>query len=113
MYLGGGGYTVKNVSRCWAYETSIAIGQELSNDLPYNDFFEYFYPDYKLHIEPQSDLENKNSLLDIHKHIVRVFEQLRNIQAAPSVPLVKIPPPFPDYIYAKKDNETENESKSP
>ena len=26
MYLGGGGYTLKNVSRVWTYETSI-IGQ--------------------------------------------------------------------------------------
>lgn len=26
IIMGGGGYTVQNVSRCWAYETSIALG---------------------------------------------------------------------------------------
>jgi histone deacetylase 1/2 len=26
ILLGGGGYTVTNVSRCWAYETSLALG---------------------------------------------------------------------------------------
>ena len=27
MLLGGGGYTVNNVSRLWLYETSICLGQ--------------------------------------------------------------------------------------
>jgi hypothetical protein len=25
MVLGGGGYTVRNVARCWTYETSICV----------------------------------------------------------------------------------------
>ena len=29
-------------------------------DLPYNDYLEYYGPDYKLHIEP-SNMENLNS----------------------------------------------------
>ena len=27
----GGGYTLRNVPRCWAYETRIAVGEELTN----------------------------------------------------------------------------------
>ena len=27
--LGGGGYTMRNVSRAWAYETGVATGVEL------------------------------------------------------------------------------------
>ena len=27
MVLGGGGYTVRNVARCWTYETSICVDQ--------------------------------------------------------------------------------------
>ena len=27
----GGGYTLRNVPRCWAYETSIACGVEVPN----------------------------------------------------------------------------------
>ena len=29
LMLGGGGYTVKSVSRTWAYETGLAAGVEL------------------------------------------------------------------------------------
>ena len=48
MYLGGGGYTLRNVARCWAYETSIIAGRRVGNDIPYNDYHEFFMPDYKL-----------------------------------------------------------------
>lgn len=33
LLLGGGGYTVKNVSRCWVYETAIALDTELSDGI--------------------------------------------------------------------------------
>lgn len=37
MVLGGGGYTVRNVSRCWTYETAVCLDQkDISDDLPYN-----------------------------------------------------------------------------
>lgn len=29
MLVGGGGYTIRNVSRCWAYETAVAVGQQV------------------------------------------------------------------------------------
>ena len=31
LMLGGGGYTIRNVARCWTYETSVALDIELSN----------------------------------------------------------------------------------
>lgn len=31
VFLGGGGYTIENVSRCWAYETSVILGTFLFN----------------------------------------------------------------------------------
>ena len=52
--VGGGGYTVRNVARCWAYETSVLLNTPLSNDIPYNDFFEYYAPDFKLHLTPST-----------------------------------------------------------
>jgi len=36
MVVGGGGYTLRNVARCWCYETSVLLGEEISNDLPYH-----------------------------------------------------------------------------
>lgn len=31
LMLGGGGYTIRNVARCWTYETSIALGVDVAN----------------------------------------------------------------------------------
>jgi histone deacetylase 1/2 len=36
VFLGGGGYTIENVSRCWAYETSVILGTYFYNFRPAN-----------------------------------------------------------------------------
>ena len=36
MVLGGGGYTVRNVARCWTHETAVLIDDEINNEIPYN-----------------------------------------------------------------------------
>jgi histone deacetylase 3 len=36
LFVGGGGYTVKNVARCWTYETSLILNEQLSNDIPFH-----------------------------------------------------------------------------
>jgi len=51
LILGGGGYTMRNVARCWAYETGLLLNQEIEDDLPANDYYEYYAPTYKLHIQ--------------------------------------------------------------
>jgi histone deacetylase 1/2 len=42
LLLGGGGYTIRNVSRTWAYETGLAAGVELGSQIPINEYYEYF-----------------------------------------------------------------------
>lgn len=32
LVLGGGGYTMRNVARCWCYETGRLLGMELPNE---------------------------------------------------------------------------------
>ena len=54
LLLGGGGYTMRNVSRAWAYETGLAAGQELNPIVPVNEYYEYFGPDYRLDVRPVS-----------------------------------------------------------
>ena len=49
LLLGGGGYTIENVSRCWAYETGVCLDEELSNDMPITDYYNKYGPEYKLH----------------------------------------------------------------
>ncbi len=33
LVLGGGGYTIRNVARCWAYETAVLLGEEIDNSM--------------------------------------------------------------------------------
>jgi histone deacetylase 1/2 len=62
----------------------VALGCEIANDLPYNDYFEYFGPDFKLHITPNNG-ENKNSPDYIDKNKAKLFENLRAMPHVPSV----------------------------
>jgi len=61
LVLGGGGYTVRNVARCWTYETSVLLDTVISNELPYNDYLEYFAPSFKLHPDIANRIENQNT----------------------------------------------------
>lgn len=90
LILGGGGYTIRNVARAWTYETSIALGVDISNELPYNDYFEYYGPDFKLHISP-SNMPNQNSPEYLDKIKCKLIENLRMIPHTPGVQMTAIP----------------------
>ncbi|KAK4045708.1 histone deacetylase 1 [Daphnia magna] len=90
LLLGGGGYTIRNVARCWTYETAVALGNDIANELPYNDYFEYFGPDFKLHISP-SNMANQNTPEYLDKIKTRLFENLRMLPHAPGVQMQAIP----------------------
>lgn len=34
LMLGGGGYTIRNVARCWTYETAVALDASIPNGEP-------------------------------------------------------------------------------
>lgn len=91
LVLGGGGYTVRNVARCWAYETSVLLNAPIDNDIPFNDFFEYYAPDFKLHLTPTNQ-ENQNKTENLHNIVCRVLANLKNLQGAPSVQMHPVPP---------------------
>jgi histone deacetylase 1/2 len=61
ILLGGGGYTVKNVARTWAYETACALGieSEIDKNLPWNEYFDWFGPRYRLEVAP-NNMEDMN-----------------------------------------------------
>ncbi|XP_052774974.1 probable histone deacetylase 1-B [Mya arenaria] len=101
MLLGGGGYTIRNVARCWTHETSIALGVEVANELPYNDYFEYYGPDFKLNISP-SNMANQNTNEYLEKIKTRLFENLRMLPHAPGVQMQAIPE---DALADESDNE--------
>ena len=86
LVLGGGGYVIRNVARCWTYETSICTEQDLVSDLPYNtEYFEYFAPDFSLHPDINPRQENANSRQYLESIMETCHNFMKMVQHAPSV----------------------------
>jgi histone deacetylase 3 len=92
LVLGGGGYTIRNVSRCWTYETSVLLNTKLSNDLPYNEYYSFYGPDFTLEPNIPHDIPNANSWKTLDYMKQRVKEHLRQLSTAPSVQMQQVPP---------------------
>lgn len=93
LVLGGGGYTIRNVARCWAYETSVLTGCQIPDTLPHTPYDAFFAPSYRLHEALQAGrVENQNSKASLEKIRVQILEQLRYLHGAPSVQMQEIPP---------------------
>ncbi|TVY51952.1 Histone deacetylase RPD3 [Lachnellula cervina] len=92
LVLGGGGYTMRNVARTWAFETGVLVGQEMGAVLPFNEYYEnqYYGPDYELDVR-SSNMENANSKDYLEKIKIQVIENLKKTAHAPSVQLTEVP----------------------
>lgn len=99
ILLGGGGYTIRNVARVWTTETAIAAGISIADELPFNDYFEYFSPDYSI-IVPSSNMLNLNTRDYLEKCKMNIIENLRHTEFSPSVPLQDVPK---DYYSESED----------
>ncbi|KAJ2629793.1 putative histone deacetylase 1-B [Coemansia sp. RSA 1290] len=88
--LGGGGYTIRNVARTWAYETAVLLGEKPDSSLPYNNYYDFFGPEYVLDV-PASNMTNMNSREHLEQLCAEIHEHLRHIPHAPSVQLQEVP----------------------
>ncbi|VUZ55658.1 unnamed protein product [Hymenolepis diminuta] len=109
LVLGGGGYTVRNVARCWAYETAVLLDREddISDELPYSEYIEYFAPDYTLHPDLNTKLENANTKAYVDALKSTIHDNLKQLAHAPSVQFVDINDNFLETF--ENDAETEEE----
>ncbi|KAG8906139.1 hypothetical protein FRB99_007529 [Tulasnella sp. 403] len=91
ILLGGGGYTIKNVSCAWTYETACALGidKEIDLNLPYTPYLEYYGPRYRLEVEPNNMTDDNGPFIERTK--MQVLEGLRDLPFAPSVGLHQVP----------------------
>lgn len=98
VIFGGGGYTPRNVARAWAYETAIAIDCQdrinptIPSHTPWRSQFrqDTLFPTLdQIFGEPRA---NKNSQKRLQEIVQHVHEQLRFVNAAPSVQSQVIPP---------------------
>jgi histone deacetylase 1/2 len=84
LLLGGGGYTIENVSRCWTYETGVALDEELSNDMPITDYYTKYGPEYKLHNKPANH-PNMNEKKFLDELIEYNLESLKALEPVPII----------------------------
>lgn len=93
VLLGGGGYTIGNVSKAWTYDTSVVLDVDISQDIPYNEYFDYYAPTYKIDV-PTSNMTNQNTQENLEDLVAKIYENLRGVSHAPSVQMIGIPPSF-------------------
>jgi histone deacetylase 1/2 len=80
VLIGGGGYSLRNVARCWTYETSVALGHEIPNEIPQNEYSMYYYPQNKIHVTV-SNQENMNSREEVELTTKQIIENLKSVKA--------------------------------
>jgi histone deacetylase 1/2 len=90
IVLGGGGYTIRNVARCWAYETGCLLGVDMNDMMPANDYSEYFGPTHQLHIQT-SNMENQNTSEYLHGIRNRILEHLSQLQTPSGISFHEAP----------------------
>jgi hypothetical protein len=87
----GGEYNVRRVARCWMYETAMLLDQKVDGTIPCNDYWQYCEADHKLHVL-QTAAENKSDEAYLERLTIKMLENLRSLNAAPSVQLQEAPP---------------------
>ncbi|KAG9067820.1 hypothetical protein KI688_011408 [Linnemannia hyalina] len=90
IVVGGGGYTVRNVARAWTFETAVLLNEQLPEELPFNSYFEYYGPEFRLDV-PANNMKNDNTPEDLHNLKAQIIENLRHIPCAPSVQMQEVP----------------------
>ena len=104
LVLGGGGYSIRNVARCWCYETSRLLGTPIADQLPWHEFMDYYLPDYKLHV-PVSNMRNENTPEQLEARLQKVLENLSQIECAPNVQMHHAPNALDPGADSEEDEE--------
>uniref|UniRef100_A0A1I7YU77 Histone deacetylase n=1 Tax=Steinernema glaseri TaxID=37863 RepID=A0A1I7YU77_9BILA len=104
LVLGGGGYTPKNVSRCWAFETAVLVekDQEIPNIIP---------EDIDYDLKPASTLSIADENPTEYLSAIRSFV-LSNLHMIRSPPSMQMTPIVDDY-YDHEDMQNDDEPDEP
>ena len=116
LVVGGGGYTVKNVGRCWTYETAVLVGASLPDELP-RTIYDPFFRDsqWKLHPPLTGKVDNQNSPASLQRITINIRSKLRYLQGAPSVMMPELPPDLERWLEEEKkakDKEADDHPES-
>jgi len=102
---------MRNVARCWTYETSVILGKQIKDELPFNNYFEFFGPDYCLHITP-SNMENRNTRKSLDAILEKLMDVLNNLESVPGIQATTLDsaqaPDAPNLTTSKLDDDEAN-----
>ncbi|KAL6744804.1 histone deacetylase [Haematococcus lacustris] len=108
LVTGGGGYTKRNVARCWAYETSLLADTPVPDALPRTAYHDYYEPDFSINVEKHKHMEDMNVKhgheLELLK--IRIMEHLRQLSHTPSVQMHYAPPDAKTARYQLDESES-------
>lgn len=84
---------MRNVARCWCYETGRLLNKDLDDTLPESSYeeYDYFMDTHRLRIET-SNMKNSNTISYLEEIKTSILEQLRELPPAPSAHMVAKPP---------------------
>ena len=110
LLVGGGGYTPRNVARCWTHETSRMVGIDLHDELPAHVPCRQafmgedrggglLYPPLAIGNRIH---DNKNTREELEALVENIHEQLRFIQGSPSVQMQRMPT---DYVRLRTEDD--------
>lgn len=111
LLVGGGGYTLRNIARCWTHETSVALGKEISNEIPDHKYSDYFYPENKIHTYV-SNMQNLNTEEELHFITNTLIQNIRSIDLYSEEARVEHKEPVDSrtaFVEEKKNLNTENQ----
>lgn len=93
LVLGGGGYTMRNVARCWCYETGRLLGLELPDEIPESAYvdYDYYMDTHRLRIAT-SNMKNSNTKERLEQLRTAILQRLSELPPAPSAQMTARPP---------------------
>ncbi|KII89414.1 hypothetical protein PLICRDRAFT_698457 [Plicaturopsis crispa FD-325 SS-3] len=110
LVVGGGGYNIKNVSRCWTYETGVLVGAALPDELPATVYDSFFADsNWKLHPPLTGNVKDLNSPAALQRIVISIRNKLRSLQGAPSVAMQEIPPDLAGWLDSEERNGDERD----
>ncbi|NXV57304.1 HDAC1 deacetylase, partial [Molothrus ater] len=93
LMLGGGGYTIRNVARCWTYETAVALDTEIPNGMfEISDYIQVGMFEISDSIQVgMFEISDSIQCPSLAGSRQRLFENLRMLPHAPGVQMQPIP----------------------
>lgn len=89
VILGGGGYSIPNVSKCWTIETAVALGIDIGDAIPVHSYWmEHAAGNFNMHTEKINSIKDDNSKEYLEEVTKMVLHNVGQIKSSPSVQIV-------------------------